>query len=244
VQYSQGMSFAAHYDDFYRPGDDVQRAWRATSAVEKAANIEGLWRAAKLPEKPVVVDIGTGDGAIPAELARSGFFERLDGFDVSGSGIAIADGLGIAGASFAVFDGIRLPVDEHAYDLAILSHVVEHVEEPRTLIREAARVARWLVVEVPLERNVRHRGDFEWTDTGHVNFYDTHLIRKLVQSCGLDVVAERVTNPGRVWADHVASRTLLAKWQVKQALLRAAGPLAREVFTYHAIVLARSRGDG
>jgi hypothetical protein len=96
---------------------------------------------------------------------------------------------------------------------------------------------------VPLERNARHRGDFEWTDTGHVNFYDTHLIRKLIQSCGLEVVEQRVTNPGQVWARHMASRSLLARWKVKQALLRGAGPLAREIFTYHAIVLARSAGD-
>jgi ubiquinone/menaquinone biosynthesis C-methylase UbiE len=189
--------------------------------------------------RPVVVDIGCGDGAIAAELARRSFFQRLDGFDVSESGIAIANGRSVPGAAFATYNGVRLPVDDRSYDLAILSHVVEHVEEPRTILREAARVARWIAVEVPLERNARLRGDFRWTETGHVNFYDLVLIRQLVQSCDLTVIVERITNPGRAWAQATWSHKLLMRWAIKGFLLHAARPLATSVFTYHAVLLAR-----
>jgi ubiquinone/menaquinone biosynthesis C-methylase UbiE len=189
--------------------------------------------------RPSVLDIGCGDGAVAAELARRDFFQRLHGVDVSGSGAAIAEARGIPAATFATYDGGRLPAEDRAYDLAVLSHVVEHVEEPRALLREAARVASWVVVEVPLERNAKLRGDFRWTDTGHVNFYDPVLIRQLVQSCGLRVAAERVTNPGLAWARTTGGRGPLLKWAVKQLVLRCARPLATAALTYHGVVLAQ-----
>ena len=45
------------------------------------------------------------------------------------------------------------PAEDGAYDLAVLSHVLEHVPEPMSLLREAARVAPAVLVEVPLEDN-------------------------------------------------------------------------------------------
>jgi ubiquinone/menaquinone biosynthesis C-methylase UbiE len=234
------MNFAEHYKDFYRPGDVQQYLWRSACAIEKAANIVTVWPIARESLRPIVVDIGCGDGAIAAELARLAFFRRLEGFDVSHSGIAIARDREVPETTFATYDGGRLPADDQTYDLAIVSHVIEHVEEPRVLLREAARVARWVVVEVPLERNTMLRGDFRWTDTGHINFYDAVLIRQLIQSCGLTVAIQRVTNPGRAWARVVSSRKLLTKWALKECLLRSVRPLAMSLLTYHGVVLARS----
>ena len=50
-----------------------------------------------------------------------------------------------------VFDGYTIPYDDNAFDLVVLSHVVEHVEHPRKLLYEAKRVARYVFIEVPLE---------------------------------------------------------------------------------------------
>jgi SAM-dependent methyltransferase len=232
------LGFVEHYKDCYRAGDQEQQLWRGSGAVEKVANIVGIWSATGERSRPTVIDIGCGEGAIATELSRRQFFERLDGFDVSESGVAIAKDRRIPSATFAEFDGSRLPVDDQSYDVAILSHVVEHVEEPRAIIREAARVARWAIVEVPLERTFKFRGDFQWTDTGHINFYDPVLIRQLVQSCGLTVIAEKVTNPGFTWARATHSRKALAKWAIKQAALRVVPPAAKSVWTYHGVLLA------
>ena len=40
-----------------------------------------------------------------------------------------------------LFDGARVPYPDNSFDLAYMSHVVEHLEHPRQLIYEAARVA-------------------------------------------------------------------------------------------------------
>ena len=230
-------SFAEHYRDFYDPNDDAHLAWRAAGATQKADNVRAMWSRIEGPQHPTVADIGCGDGAIAAALSRSTFYERLDGFDVSDSGVAIAQSRGIMSASFAVYDGARVPVEDGSYDLALLSHVVEHVEEPRAIIREAARIARWVVIEVPMEHNLRHLGDFRWTDTGHVNFYDTALFRQLVQSCGLTVHAEATTNPSKPGPGPLRTKSM-ARWAMKQGLLKTVPALATGVFTYHRVLIA------
>lgn len=46
-------------------------------------------------------------------------------------------------------------MSDGSFDLAIQSHVLEHVEYPRVVSHEAARVADYVFVEVPLELNRR-----------------------------------------------------------------------------------------
>ncbi len=47
-----------------------------------------------------------------------------------------------ADAEFVTFDGRRLPFDDGSFDLVYCKQVLEHVEHPRDLIAEAARVLR------------------------------------------------------------------------------------------------------
>lgn len=234
--------FQSHYADYYtQADDDAFRVWRASGAYEKAVNVVELWSRLGQTSRPKVIDIGCGNGAIAAELSARGFFERLVGYDVSPSGIEQAVALELPQSTFNTVDGDgHLPEPDGGFDLAVLSHVVEHVEEPRRILREASRVAEWVVVEVPLEHNVRHAGDFVWTETGHVNFYDLSLIRQLLQSCRLEVVEERVTTPSLVWAQRTGRHGTVLKWHVKNLALRLAPPVARGVLTYHATLLARS----
>ncbi|MFP5333826.1 MAG: class I SAM-dependent methyltransferase [Actinomycetes bacterium] len=232
--------FKDHYVGCYSGGGAELRTWRELGARDKASNVARLWAHAEGPRRPTVADIGCGEGAVAAELARTSFYATLRGFDVSPDGVALAAERGLQAASFEHFDGERIPLPDRAVDLSVLSHVVEHVEEPRVVIREAARVARWVFVEVPLEHNVRHLGDFEWTDVGHINFYDLPLIRQLIQSCGLVVRAQLVTNPGLAWAHAGRNTRGLAKWRVKQSVLKIAPGLAQAVFTYHGCLLAES----
>lgn len=231
-------SFEHHYRDFYRKDAEFER-WRDLGASDKFANIQSLWGRYGSPDHPSVVDIGCGNGAIAVHAARAGFARRYVGYDISESGIERADQRGLDDVQFHVFGG-RVPEADHTYDLAVLSHVVEHVEEPRTVLREAQRVANYVVVEVPLEHTVRHSGDYRWTDVGHVNFYDLTLIRQLMQSCGITVLGELLTSPSESWMRETGGRSVQARWHVKQAALRITPRVASGVFTYHATLIGRS----
>lgn len=142
-----------NYADYYADGE--LGAWRRLGAIDKAANVIGLCGA--VPHDRVA-DVGAGDGIVLEMLAAGGFGSRYHAFEISPSGVEAIGRRAIPNlAEAAVFDGYSLPADDDAFDLAILSHVVEHVEFPRRLLAEAGRVARHVFVEVPLEDNLRCR---------------------------------------------------------------------------------------
>lgn len=225
------------YQDQYHA--ESEREWRRLGAIGKAANIKRAWYDIHGPRKPRVVEIGCGDGAVAERLAELEFFESYEGFDLSASGITQARSRGIEGATFQLIDGDHIPVaDEH--DLVVMTHVVEHLEHPRRLLQEARRIAPELIVEVPTELNQRIPKDYDWRPVGHINKYNSLLIRQLVQTCGFEVQVQFTTNPSlqvALYAD--GSRRSQANWAIKEYLLRYLPSLAKTSFTYHETLLAR-----
>ncbi len=223
-----------HYAGYY--GDPVLREWRDLGGREKAFNIVSLWGRPELPQR--VAEIGFGEGAVLAHLDRSGFGNSFTGFEVSSSAVQAASQRQFCHPiRFVKFDGRRIPARDDEFDLAILSHVLEHVAEPRVLLEEAARIAPAVFVEVPTELHARTPKHFGWTDVGHINLYSPLVIRHLVESCGLRVVAERVTQPSRETCSfHTGAARGTAKWLVKSAALKAR--IGTRMFTYHSCLLA------
>lgn len=221
-----------HYAQYFSAPE--QQAWYELMAGDKAANIMSM--CADLPHE-TILDIGAGDGAVLHQLDERGFGSRLRAIDVSETGLAAIRARNwrrLDGAS--LFDGATVPFGDRAFDLAILSHVVEHLEHPRIALREAARVARFVYVEVPLEyqlSNRRLRRDFALDATGHVNFYNPTLIRLLVQTSGLAVVRQEVRHfTSRAYTRHKGRRGLINYW-IKEAALRISPRAATKFFNYH-----------
>jgi SAM-dependent methyltransferase len=238
------------YDERYSAGEqDVQRsaAWRSLCARNKADHVVALVRWASRP--PVtVVEVGCGDGVLLAELAGRGVGAEHHGFDLSGRAVGFAAGRPeIARAER--FDGSVLPVPDDAYDLGVLSHVLEHVPDPGPLLAETARVARTVVVEVPLEanrsasRSAAQRGRVE---LGHLHRFARCDIRALARAAGLHVVDELADPlPRSIHLFHAAGAPArvrgLAKAGLRRALFAASPGLAERSFTVHyACLLARS----
>jgi len=172
-------------------------------------------------------------------------FSRGRALEISPTGVETIEKKGIAElVECAVFDGYEVPFDDDAFDLAILSHVLEHVEYPRKLLYEASRVAEYICVEVPLEDTWRLSADFALDPVGHINFYSMKTIRRLVQSCGLEIVDQRVANPSKglfLYRDKWAGQL---KYLIKECLLRLSPGFATRLFTYHfALVCRRSPGS-
>jgi len=225
-----------HYEQYY--ASPQQLRWYELMAVDKSRNVMSI--CCDVPHDSIL-DIGAGSGAVLHELDQAGFGRRLHALDISPTGL---DALRRQKWAHLVesreFDGYHIPYRDDAFDLSVLSHVVEHVEHPRMLLREAARVARNLYVEVPLElkrTSRRLKGDFVLDATGHINYYNPALIRHLIQSCGLRVLRQEVRHfRPDAYTFHGPRRKLINYW-IKEIALRLSPKWATEYFTYHCGVL-------
>ncbi len=223
-----------HYDAYYDAGASE---WRRLGALAKAENLVAL--CASLPHASVL-EIGAGEGALLARLAVLGFGERLVAAEISRSGARAIRARRIANLASPVrFDGGTLPFADAQFDLAVLSHVLEHAEHPRRLLAEAARVAHTVFIEVPLEDTWRLPREFTPDPVGHINFFSPRSLRRFVQTCGLAVLAERVAPQAReAMVFRSGARGALAH-ALKRLGLRIAPALATRLFSYHGALLCR-----
>jgi SAM-dependent methyltransferase len=234
---------AGFYEDAYRQSDPDLAAtysrWRSLGAAGKAAHVIEL--CARAGVKPAsTLDVGCGDGALLSELRRRCFGGRLAGVEISAAAVALAaqrPGIG----PVQRYDGRRLPAPDGAYDLGILSHVLEHVGDPAALLREVGRACRAVLVEVPLEKNLsaaRASKRAGAAEIGHLQRLDRHSARELVAAAGLTRCCELTDPlPARVhlfFADTAPARAAaLAKWTLRRTLHALARPLALRLFTVH-----------
>jgi SAM-dependent methyltransferase len=240
-----GRDLAGFYDSAYARGGDRHARWRELGARGKADHVVAL---AASPHS--VVEVGCGDGALLAELSRRGFGESLAGFEISEAALELARARAIPRVGrLDAFDGRRLPSADGEFDLALLSHVLEHVPDPAPLLRETARVARTVVVEVPLERNLsggravsRERSG----EAGHLEPLDRAAVRALVAAAGLRIERELLDPLPRevhtFFADSPASQARgLAKAALRRGVFRLSESAAERAFTLHYAALCLRR---
>jgi len=239
----------AFYDDQYMRMDDHVWQWRELGGAAKARNIVSIVR--DLPISSVV-DVGCGTGTVLAHLSRLRLGQAYYALDISNRAISFVNSRGdITGlVASRTFDGAHLPYNDQQFDLAVLSHVIEHLIDPIPLLREAARVARYLAVEVPLEDNlythlkVRLLRSRYREELGHVQWFNRHNFRSLLEcSCGLEVVSMNVVYlPDELYFFRKRSSRGLVS--VSLALRKALRALSDDLYTClltdHCIALVRA----
>src|SRR6202035_5886465 len=143
------------YDDSYaREGEQalLYSRWRALGAKGKADHVIELCSRAGV-RVASTLEVGCGDGALLCELRRRGFGDRLHGVEITKAAVKIASERDEID-SVELYDGQHLQYADGAYDLGIVSHVLEHVIDPAALLAEMRRACAVVVVEVPLEENL------------------------------------------------------------------------------------------
>lgn len=177
------------YDNFYTNSDV---AWRMLGAKYKAQNIVDVCKGIK-PQK--VLEVGAGDGSILHFLNEWSFAPELYALEIAQSGVDLIKERKLSKLKEAqTFDGYKIPYEDDTFDLVILAHVLEHVEHERILIRELKRVAKYIVVEVPkdyrfgVDKRMKH-----FLDYGHINMYTPTSLRFLLQSEGLEILADKTS---------------------------------------------------
>jgi ubiquinone/menaquinone biosynthesis C-methylase UbiE len=194
------------YQNLYEMKDEEtlnkMDAWRKMGAKPKVESIVQLMH--DIPCKSVI-ELGAGFGHILKVLSEIHFAESYTAVDVSEAALEYLENQKIEGVKEIINSSIeKLPYPDKHFDLAILSHVVEHLFEPNICIAEAGRIAKYVLIEVPLEgaiiyearlwqRRIRRRIKERRIDTitGHVHYFRSKSVKKLIKSAGLKVLNER-----------------------------------------------------
>lgn len=146
-----------------------------------------------------VVEIGCATGELIAGFPVPPGGRRI-GFDISRENVACARrrhrGVQFSESDFRDF---RDPVD-----VVVLSDVLEHVPDDRAMLRDAARLGRIVLINLPLEDNWLNRGrDYGPHDvSGHLRRYALADGLELIRSAGLECLSWK-----RVWVHETDCET-------------------------------------
>ncbi|TLU89449.1 class I SAM-dependent methyltransferase [Dyadobacter sediminis] len=173
-------------DSYSSQYDENSVKWRNTGARYKALNIVALSKSIRFKN---VLEVGAGEGSILNWLSQWNFCEDLNCIEISESGIELIKSKNIKNLKdVLLFDGYQIPYPDNHFDLVICSHVLEHVEHERMLLREIKRVSKYQIFEVPIDfsfyvdRKLNH-----FLAYGHINIYTPSLFRFLLKSENFEV---------------------------------------------------------
>jgi SAM-dependent methyltransferase len=164
--------------------------WRMIGARKKVQNIFDITEGFKFEK---ILEIGAGDGSILQLLDENNFGIELHALEISESGLQKIQSKQIKRLKTAnIFNGYNLPFEDRSFDLIILSHVLEHVEHERILLREINRVAKHLLIEVP--KDYRYGADKKikhFLSYGHINLYTPTSLKFLLEVENFKVLREQ-----------------------------------------------------
>jgi SAM-dependent methyltransferase len=243
---------ASRYEQVYSAIDDELLRWRELGAVQKCDDIVAL---AHDLRPRTVVEVGAGTGSLLRRLSSLSFASAYYAMEVSPSAIEFlrseAKIPGLEG--IYLVDSRRTGLPDDSFDLGILSHVLEHVEDPVGVLRETLRICRHVVVEVPLEDCLI--ANLDWTVreralgqrrvenvSGHIHFFNPDSIRGTIEAAGGMVARERRFFP--LLATTVFGKTglerarLTAKHRVFELVFRATA--SRLVISFFGALVAKA----
>ncbi|MGZ7079667.1 MAG: class I SAM-dependent DNA methyltransferase [Thermoanaerobaculia bacterium] len=167
--------------------------WRLMAAPRRRVQMI-LRLIGEVPEATSVVDVGCGNGVLLEEIRRRYPRLRLTGIDLSHAQIEINR------ARDATIEWIAADAQQSAtssldnrFDIVVTSEVIEHLDDPETFIRNAARLASRERGRLIL---TTQSGTISETErrVGHVHHFPASEMRDLLQRNGWNGI--RVWNEG------------------------------------------------
>jgi ubiquinone/menaquinone biosynthesis C-methylase UbiE len=211
--------------------ENADLKWRELGARQKEKNIIALAKDISLNK---VLEVGAGDGSILNFLDKHDFANELYALEISQSGVEQIKKKQITTLKqVQIFDGYTIPYEDNYFDLVILSHVLEHVEFERALLREIKRVSRHQIIEVP--RDYKRGADTKvkhFMSYGHINIYTPTSLKFLLRTEGFIILKEKLAVYGYETFRYIAKGSLKKEfiytvtWLFKTIALKL--PIARE----------------
>lgn len=219
------------YSDYYRPNSSLEHK-RNLSADSTVEHIKSVTQGRKWKS---LLDVGAGNGSVLAKIDALGLSDELYAVEISESGVDSIRDLRLSRLKEAqVFDGYAIPYPDNFFELAISIHVLEHVEHERIFLRELARVAKEIVIEVPLEGGLTLSKSIEQTARfGHLNHYTVPGFLYLLRTAGIEPVEHRVATSSAAYERHLyGGLTGTIKSAVRRGALKIAPKIAPWVLSY------------
>lgn len=169
-----------------------------------------------------LLEVGFGSGAMLHEMARRGWQVSGVEFDRQAVDNATAQGLSVRHGSLQ-----EQKFRENSFDVIVMSHVIEHVPDPKALIAECSRIlapgGRLILVTPNIAGTMHREFGKNWLHLDpprHLNLFTPASFRRLVAQAGfVDVdVKTSVRDAGNLW---LASTSLAS--QNSYAMVPAVG---------------------
>lgn len=154
-----------------------------------------------------ILDTGCGSGFVLKELLTELRIAHGVGVDISTHMLKVAKRFsvqkGTVSLSYIKADAATLPLKNQCLDMSLLIDVVEHVLSPYKVLLEQARVSRYMIVKVPLNKAVLAKGILfsghrTWKERlGHIQHFNITSFFNLIDSTGFDLVTYRIVKDDR-----------------------------------------------
>jgi SAM-dependent methyltransferase len=146
-----------------------------------------------------VIDIGCGPGVFLNYFKSFTQIDKAVGTDISMFVLKEAQKQN-PNLDFYRADSESLPFKAGSFELATIIDVIEHVEHPEVMIKEVGRVAKYVLLKVPMEDNL-----FMWLQSklirvdwkkikGHINFYNFKSLNKFMEEQGFELIGWDIPN--------------------------------------------------
>lgn len=143
-----------------------------------------------------VLDLGCSRGEITLRLAER--TKKVVGVDHSEEAITVARSQAKQNTHFHVGDAEAfLLASEENFDVLILSHILEHLDDPEGLLKQYKNYFRFIYVEVPdLDKTIFNKMRSElgsslvYTDADHVWEFDRDTVVHMLEDCGLVILSQ------------------------------------------------------
>lgn len=234
-------------DAYSKQYSDEMTDWRELAGKDKFNNIYSISQNLSFKN---ILEVGAGEGSILKWMEFNKFSNDLYAVEISDSGIEQIKKRNLQSLKeVKKFDGYHLPYTDKFFDCVICTHVLEHVEHPRTLLREIKRVSKYQIFEIPIDFHLKIDQENKMKQalaTGHINIFSPSLFRFLIKSEGYTILKEKHIFFSDVAFKHIfrnrsgLQRTIL---KIKNFLIKSSKTLT-DIKPNAYIVLCEDSGKG
>lgn len=165
----------------------------------------------KIPDHAKVLDLGCGYGEISCKLGQ--FCHEVVGIDKDSLKIQVAHNkYACANVKFICSDAlIYLESNSRNFDVLILSHILEHLDEPFVLLDNFKNYFKYIYIEVPDFENTyiniikeKFNIPLNYTDEDHIYEFDRTEMEKLFKSLKMQILSSEFRNGVmRYWLQNI-----------------------------------------